>query len=278
MSAPLNDVTRDVSHQYDRLQVSIEKLARDRKKVRNYLNYGYTNSRSESYEQRQENLCAAVFDAAEIQPADVIVDVGFGSGEQDFFLARTRPFASLTGFNISARQVEAAARRAAAEGLSDKLRFELGEAEALRGVPDASVDKLLAIECAFYFDRERFYARAAQVLKPGGRVVLADIAFDDRAGFMQGRADLRRVGTRSSNRRIWERHFRTHEVRCINRFTRPGTQLTVREIIRLVPGGGFTGPEVREWAKLAFYTQLVALGQMVNAIRYDLVVLEKPAA
>ncbi len=272
MTEPMNAVTREISLQYDRFQTSLEKMGKERK----YLNYGYTTSRAQSHEERQENLCTAVFDAAEIAPTDVIIDVGFGSGEQDFLLSRTRPFARLTGFNIAARQVEFASQRARAEGLGEKLRFEVGEAETLPGVPDASVDKLLAIECAFYFDRARFYQRAAEVLKPGGRVVLADISFDDRAGFLQRGEDLRRVGTRSANRREWERYFTTRDVRCINRWTRPGTQLSVYEILRRLPFGGFSSAEVREWGKMAFYTQLVALGQMVNAIRYDLVVMEKP--
>ena len=46
------------------------------------------------------------------------------------------------------------------------------------------MDRILAIECAFYFDRLRFYRRAAQVLKRDGLVVLADIAFADRAAFL----------------------------------------------------------------------------------------------
>ena len=68
--------------------------------------------------------------------------------------------------------------------VAHKLSFRLGEAERLTGVADSSVDRILAIECAFYFDRPRFYRRAAQVLKPDGLVVLADIAFADRAAFL----------------------------------------------------------------------------------------------
>jgi hypothetical protein len=58
-------------------------------------------------------------------------------------------------------------QRAILENLAHKLSFRLGEAERLPGVEGASVDRVLAIECAFYFDRPRFYERAAQVLKPG---------------------------------------------------------------------------------------------------------------
>src|SRR5439155_25512442 len=84
--------------------------------------------------------------------------------------------------------------------------------------------------------RPRFYERAAQVLKPGGLVVLADIAFADGAAFLTRRAeDLRRVGTQSSNRTAWERHFRTRSVRRINEHTQPGAQMTVWQILKTAP-------------------------------------------
>ena len=120
--------------------------------------------------------------------------------------------------------------------MAHKLSFRLGEAERLIGVADSSVDRILAIECAFYFDRPRFYRRAAQVLKPDGLVVLADIAIADRAAFLARRAeDLRRVGTQSSNRTEWERHFRTRSVCRINNRTRPGAQMTVWQIPKTAP-------------------------------------------
>ena len=132
-------------------------------------------------------------------------------------------FARLTGFNIAERQVRHATERAEAAGLGARLQFRHGAAEDLPGIASGSVDRVMAIECAFYFDRPRFYARAADVLRPGGRLVLADIMFADPAGALtRGRPDLQRVGTLSANRQEWEKHFRTMSIRPINRWTRPG--------------------------------------------------------
>jgi cyclopropane fatty-acyl-phospholipid synthase-like methyltransferase len=267
-----SSLTRTVARQYDLFQNSLELLQKDRK----FLNYGYTVSGKESYEERQQRLCLEVFQAADINKGDVIIDVGFGSGEQDFLLSNTYEFARLIGFNISERQVRYANERATLEHLADRLSFRLGEAERLPGVEGSSVDRVLAIECAFYFDRPRFYERAAQVLKPGGLVVLADIAFADRVSLLTRRAeDLRRVGSQSSNRTEWERHFRTRSVRRINEQTRPGAQMTVWQILKTAPFSRLSGAERREWMKMAFYSQLVALGLAVSLIQYDLIVLQK---
>src|SRR5690349_9288040 len=41
--------------------------------------------------------------------------------------------------------------------------------------PDASFDRVLALECAFHFDtREQFLREAFSVIKPGGTIALAD--------------------------------------------------------------------------------------------------------
>jgi cyclopropane fatty-acyl-phospholipid synthase-like methyltransferase len=166
-------LTTKIAHQYDLFQKSLESVGKPQK----YLNYGYTITGRESYEARQERLCLEVFRAAQLAMHHVVVDVGFGSGEQDFLLARRFEFARVIGYNISTEQVRYASERAAREGLGGKLQFRVGEAEILPGLPSSSVDRVLAVECAFYFDRPRFYKRTAEVLKKGGLMVLADISF-----------------------------------------------------------------------------------------------------
>jgi len=271
MTEIASSLTRTVARQYDLFQSSLETIG----KARKFLNYGFTVTGDESMEDRQQRLCLEVFEAADVGPDHLVVDVGFGSGEQDFLLARTTTFGRLVGFNISDRQVRYATERARQERLDGKLTFRLGEAEALPGIADASIDRLIAIECAFYFDRPRFYRRAAEVLKPGGLVVAADIALSDRLAFLTRREDLQRVGTASGNRREWERWFRTRSVRHINRETRPGVQMSVWQILD-APFKRLTAAERREWLKMAYYSQLVALGLSLELVTYDLVVLEKP--
>jgi hypothetical protein len=106
-----SSLTRTIARQYDLFQASLEFLQKDRK----FLNYGYTVSGKETYEERQERLCLEVFQAAEIGQGDVVIDVGFGSGEQDFLLSNTCEFSRLIGFNISELQVRYANERATGE-------------------------------------------------------------------------------------------------------------------------------------------------------------------
>jgi len=93
-------LTNAVARQYDLFQQSLEAIAKDRK----FLNYGYTVDGDEPFEERQQRLCLEVFRAAGIGRDHVVVDVGFGSGEQDFLLARSFAFDRLVGFNISDRR------------------------------------------------------------------------------------------------------------------------------------------------------------------------------
>lgn len=266
--------TAAIGRMYDRFQDSFESLGEEWQ----YLNYGYAEERSESLVKRQERLCRKVFEAAAIGPGDVVIDVGFGSGEQDFLLLRTHEIAELHGFNISQAQVEYARRRAARTPGGERLRFHHGAAEGLEGMAPGSADAVLAIECAFYFDRPRFYARAAEVLKPGGRLALADLYFtnDTVARMVRNPRDRRRMGTRAGNRAEWEKHFRTLSVTDIGRRVRPGAQASVYKILRRAPFSGLRSAETRTWIKLAWLSQQVAWGLWTGVLSYDLIALEKP--
>jgi len=111
MTEIASSLTRAVARQYDLFQTSLERMGKERK----FFNYGFTVTGDEPddpIEERQQRLCLEVFKAADIGPDHLVVDVGFGSGEQDFLFARTSEFRQLIGFNISDRQVRRTARAA----------------------------------------------------------------------------------------------------------------------------------------------------------------------
>ena len=261
---------QSIARQYDSFQSSMERMNKERK----YLNFGFATRLLENFEDTQERLCLEVFEAARIQPADVIVDVGFGSGEQDFLLENNYDFSRLYGFNIAPRQVDYAFKRALREDLEQKLLFREGPAENMSSLEDNSIDKALAIECAFYFERPRFYAEAARVLKPGGRLVIADICLEDSLEFLtQSREDMRRMGTLAQNQANWEKYFTTREIRNITNFVLPGAQFAVLKVLSSL----FTPIGLRdkwEWASIALFTQICTFGFLTGLFRYDLMILE----
>ncbi|MDC0667764.1 SAM-dependent methyltransferase [Nannocystis radixulma] len=269
---PQAALDRELSEQYDAFQALSEAQGAGSA----YFNWGYRTRRGQSYAETQERLVEAVFTAAAPAPGDILVDVGFGSGEQDFFAARHYSFARLHGFNISRRQVEHATRRAAELGLHERLVFHHQPAERMQALADASVDRMVAIECAPHFDRPRFYKEAARVLRPGGRLVLADIAFAGWTGDLPLRGDekLRRMGNFDHNRAEWEVYFHTRELRNINRETVPGCLRSVWHVLRGLPRIQQSSHR-RHWLGLALTSQIMGTGLLLRFIRYDLIVLER---
>jgi ubiquinone/menaquinone biosynthesis C-methylase UbiE len=114
-----------------------------------------------------------------------LLDVGCGLGASTRLAARERPGARIDGITLVPWQVAEARRLTAEQGLSGRAEFFQDDYTAAP-FPAASYDGVFAIESACHasgWDKAAFVSEAARLLKPGGRLVVAD-------GFLKGTAPM----------------------------------------------------------------------------------------
>lgn len=137
------------------------------------LHYGLHDQTTRSHADALLNENRIMARTAGIGAGDRVLDAGCGWGGSTMWLAR-HVGAHATGISFAPRHIEAATEEAARRGLSARTHFEVANYQKMP-FADATFDVVWGCESFSHSpDKAQLLAEAFRVLKPGGRLVVAD--------------------------------------------------------------------------------------------------------
>ncbi|MEM6378385.1 MAG: methyltransferase domain-containing protein [Bacteroidota bacterium] len=172
MSSPKNKAVKTIIDYYD--QTAFDYQLAWYKKDNPALHFGfYDKAKADAHYEALAHTNQVLAEAAQIKIGDHILDAGCGLGASAFWLVQNYEV-EVTGISLPAKQIKACEERAEILGLSKQTKF-LQADYTDTPFPDQSFDVIWACESVCHAQPKRdFYQEAYRLLKPGGRLIMAE--------------------------------------------------------------------------------------------------------
>lgn len=129
-------------------------------------------------QREQEEMPDQVVANMELEPDDVVADIGAGTGYFSFRIAEQVPEGRVLAVDIQQEMLDLIEQRARQEGV-DNVEPVLGRVDDPR-LPENTVDAVLMVDAYHEFSHPfEMMEGIVQALKPGGRVVLLEYRAED---------------------------------------------------------------------------------------------------
>jgi cyclopropane fatty-acyl-phospholipid synthase-like methyltransferase len=137
------------------------------------MHYGFWDEQTSNHADAQLNMNRVLAVRAELKPNDHVLDAGCGVGGSAIWLAQEFGV-QVVGISLLPSEVRRGRRFAHRRGVADRVTLERQDFTHTN-FADGSFDVIWAIESICHaLDKREFLAEARRLLKPGGRLVVAD--------------------------------------------------------------------------------------------------------
>lgn len=212
-----------------------------------------------------------------------VADIAAGPGASARLLASDYGVA-VDGVDISEINVKRAQAAVAQTGLTERVRFHLGDAESVP-LPDDTFDALVC-ECAFctFPDKNAAAQQFARILRPGGLAGITDVTVGDGglpaeltplAAWVACIADARTVTDYTDileGAGLRTRHIESHDESLLDMIDRIDARITALHVAapEILADNGIRHDSVRD------FTALARAAVQTGRIGYTLMIAEKP--
>lgn len=137
------------------------------------MNYGYRDRNVKKRIEGSSRLYEIISQKIDINKNHNILDAGCGFGEASIWMANNIG-CKVTGISLVENQIEKARKHAKEKNVPDKTKFIMAD-YTKTNFPDNSFDRIIAIETICHLeDKTDFYKEAYRILKPGGKILVAE--------------------------------------------------------------------------------------------------------